>query len=198
MLLILAIAERTPDSHGNLQRSPSPSCISLIDIKRARCVSLVRRRVVVELPPELQRPGHDEVGILKRAMYGTRDAAACWEAEIARVLVEELKFAQGRTTLCIFYYEERNLRTTVHGDDFETLGLAPCLSWCAAQLRSRWIISERGILGPQAYPIRLSAFDIRVGLSLGHEKEILGNQTLAMSIWWFSLSVSRAPWLHPS
>ena len=104
MLLIVAAAERIPNSHGSLQWFASPLCCSFLGIKRARFVSLVRRRIAVEAPPELHRPGHDEVGILKRAMYGTRDAAACWGTEIARVLIEELKFVQGRTTPCVFLF----------------------------------------------------------------------------------------------
>ena len=87
-------------------------------------MSKVRRRIAVELPPEAQTPGADNVGLLQRAMYGTRDAAMCWEQEVADMIVNELKGVQSRATPCNFYLKtsERELRITVHGDDLETLG----------------------------------------------------------------------------
>lgn len=53
-------------------------CVSFSDVKRALFMGGMRRLITVELPPELRQPGKDEVGLLQRAMYGTRDAAACW------------------------------------------------------------------------------------------------------------------------
>jgi hypothetical protein len=147
-LLILAAAERFPDEFGNLIRPEKPLCVSFIDVKRAHFMSPVRRAIAVELPPELCKPGMDEVGLLERAMYGTRDAATCWEAEIADMMVNQLGFEQGRATPCNFYHKNRGLRVTVHGDDFETLGAMDDLMWFASQLKTRWEISERGILGP--------------------------------------------------
>ena len=111
-------------------------------------MSPARRKIAVELPPELQRSGIDEVGVLLRAMYGTRDAATCWEAEIADLLVNDLGFTQGRASPCNFFHQERNLRVTVHGDDFESLGTLTDLQWFSNGLKKRWVISERGILGP--------------------------------------------------
>ena len=113
-------------------------------------MSPARRRIAVELPPELKRPEADEVGFLLRAMYGTRDAATCWEAEIATTLVDILGFVQGRATPCNFYHEGRCLRVNVHGDDFETLGPMDELKWFSEQLKKRWLVVERGILGPRS------------------------------------------------
>ena len=50
-------------------------------------MSKVRRRIAVELPLEAQTLGADNVGLLQRAMYGTRDAAICWEQEVADMIV---------------------------------------------------------------------------------------------------------------
>ena len=82
----------------------------------------VRRRIAVELPPEVRRSDFDEVGLPLRAMYGTRDAATCWEAEIANILVGTLGLTQGRSAPCNFYHAQRCIRVNVHGDDFESLG----------------------------------------------------------------------------
>ena len=81
-------------------------------------------------------------------MYGTRDAAANWEREIRRLMVEELGFTQGRATPCNFYHESRGLRVTVHGDDFETLGHLEELQWFETELEKRWLVEKRGIFGP--------------------------------------------------
>ena len=155
LLLILAVTRRIPDANGKLKMADSakgPLCVAFIDIKRAHLVSAVRRRIAVELPPELRRPGYDEVGLLLKAMYGTRDAALCWEFEIVRVLVTTMGFTQGRSTPCLFYNAERNIRTEVHGDDFEVLGSVEDLEWFTAGLRKEWMIQERGILGPPGQP----------------------------------------------
>ena len=57
---------------------------------------LARRRIAVELLPELNKPDVHEEGLLTKAMYSTRDAAMCWEAESASLLVASMGFVQGR------------------------------------------------------------------------------------------------------
>ena len=42
-----------------------------LDVKKAHFWSPVRRRLLVELPPEAGE-GRDKVGLLKRSLYGTR------------------------------------------------------------------------------------------------------------------------------
>ena len=148
LLLLLAAAESFPDKNGKMTKPRKPLCVSFIDVKRAHFMSKVRRLIAVELPPESRRPGIDEVGLLRRATYGTRGAAMCWEQEVADLIVNQLGGEQSRATPCNFYIESRNLRIAVHGDDFETLGSMEDLRWFAVQLRTRWEIDERGILGP--------------------------------------------------
>ena len=115
---------------------------------KAHFMSPARRSISVELPPKLQTDGKDNVGHLLRAMYGTRNAAMCWEAEIADLLVNTMGFVQGKASPCNFYHAQRCIRTTVHGDDFESLGPMDSLKWFSETLGKRWIISDRGILGP--------------------------------------------------
>jgi len=148
ILLILAVTNRFPDSMGNLIRSEEPLVVSFIDIKRAHFYGKATRQICVELPPELRKPDKDEVGLLLRSMYGTRDAAANWSLEIARVLVGVLQFTQGKSNPCLFYHRVRRIRTTVHGDDFESLGPLSSVRWFAAELKKHWMLEEKGILGP--------------------------------------------------
>ena len=77
LLLILAMCDRIPDSQGNLCRPPGPLCISFIDVKRAHFMSPARRSIAVELPPELRREGHHEVGLLQRELCMAREMRPC-------------------------------------------------------------------------------------------------------------------------
>ena len=105
-----------------------------------------RRRICVELPPEMNMP--DCVGLLRKSLYGTRDAPSNWEAEIRRVLCDVLSFTCGRASPCNFYLGSRCLRVTLHGDDFETLGPKSSLDWFEARLREDWELECKGIFGP--------------------------------------------------
>ena len=92
-----------PTAKGDLTKTQGPKgplCVKFIDVKRAHFVSKVRRRICVELPEELRKAGRDDVGLCLKTLYGTRDAAACWEAEVTRVMVVILFFEQGRSSPC--------------------------------------------------------------------------------------------------
>ena len=150
-LLIIAVTTKVPNSTGDLTRTRGPKgplCVKFIDVKRAHFVSKARRRICVELPEELRRPGRDDVGLCKKTLYGTRDAAVCWEMEVTRVMVTILSFTQGRSSPCLFFLEDRNLRVEVHGDDFEALGSVEDVAWLATELAKIWMIVDRGTLGP--------------------------------------------------
>ena len=81
-------------------------------------------------------------------MYGTRDAGRNWELEIRRVMVDVLGFAQGAATPCNFWHQERNLRTTVHGDDFSTAGAKCDLGWFGGEMRRHYECTIQPRMGP--------------------------------------------------
>ena len=82
--------------------------LDLVDVRKAHLNGLARRALYVRLPD-------GRVVRLLRALYGTRDAAVCWE-ECIREFMLERNFVQGKTSPCIFVHVERNLRVCVHGD----------------------------------------------------------------------------------
>ena len=86
-LFTLATAFKVPDKAGKLTRMDKDGEVRVlfIDVKKARFWSPVRRRLLVELPPEA---GEDKtkVGLLKRSLYGTRDAPSNWEHAIKDVM----------------------------------------------------------------------------------------------------------------
>ena len=88
------------------------------------------------------------VGYLEKAMYGTRDVASCWAAEVVRVLVKVLGFTQGRANPCHFFHAEKQSRASVHGDDVEAFVSYDKLVWLRKSLEGEWMIEYKGILAP--------------------------------------------------
>ena len=86
VLFSLAVTRRVPDINGNLKPMPKDTCLIFIDVKKVHFWSPARRRLLVELPPEMGY-GPDMVGLLKKSLYGTRDAPANWEAAIKEVMI---------------------------------------------------------------------------------------------------------------
>ena len=101
---------------------------------------------MVEIPPDMGCPP-DQVGLLKKSLYGTRDAPANWEASIKDVMLA-FGFLQAKSNDCLYFHEERNIRIEVHGDDFNGVGPKSELEWFASELKKFWIVDLRGILGP--------------------------------------------------
>ena len=75
----------------------------------------------VELPDEDPDRARGMCGRLRVHMYGTRAAADGWHSEYTGLL-ESLGFVRGDASACVFRHRERNLVTSVHGDDFTSAG----------------------------------------------------------------------------
>ena len=69
-----------------MQELPRNQCLVFLDIKKAHFWADARRRILVELPAETGVDTPKFVGLLKKSLYGTRDAPANWEATILRVM----------------------------------------------------------------------------------------------------------------
>ena len=75
------------------------------DVVRAHFHAKAIRRVYVALPKEDIEDG--KCGVLKKTMYGTRDAAQNWEMEYTKMMINA-GFVRGWYSACIFYHGERN------------------------------------------------------------------------------------------
>ena len=74
----------------------------LVDFKRAFLYGDVERELYIELPEEEPgRAGGQNVGRLRKAMYGTRDAPAVWQRLVRKVMTE-MGFEASRTTPCVY------------------------------------------------------------------------------------------------
>ena len=128
-----------------LSSGASGKVIMVNDVARAFFEAPVKRTVCVELPREaLQGGGVDEdsVGLLQMSLYGTRDAAANFQAEV-RKFMESCGFVQSRYSPSVYYHKERGLRTLVHGDDFMTTGRRDHADWFKRRLEARFEIKTK-------------------------------------------------------
>ena len=85
-------------------------------------------------------------GRLRKALYGTRDAAQNWEYAYVDFLIEQ-GVASGLATPCIFY-KVRDLRIVGNGDDFAVLGSNSQLDWFRQCISHRFEVKFRGRSGP--------------------------------------------------
>ena len=88
------------------KRGPGDHRILLLHIKEAFLYCKLSRNVYIELPAEDPmsegRRGH-LVGKLEKAMCGTRDARAEWQAELERTMIK-LGFRPVVSNPCLYYH----------------------------------------------------------------------------------------------
>ena len=138
---------------------PRNQCLVFLDIKKAHFWADARRRLLVELPEESGVDTREFVGLLKKSLYGTRDAPSNWEATIWKVM-KILGFTQGLSNSCLYYHPTKHIRVEVHGDDFTGLGAKEHLEWFAKELGKHWTVETRGYLGPPGMPGTKQSIDI--------------------------------------
>ena len=119
--------------------------LDFIDVRRAYYQARAKREVYVSLPEGDQEEGM--CGLLSQSLQGTRDAAQNWEEEYSSYVIS-LGFARGKSTPCIFYHKARNVRLSVHGDDFTLLGSDKELDWFRSAISKKFDVKFRGRLGP--------------------------------------------------
>ena len=131
-----------------LQRSRPGYKVMFVDIRRAHWTAKIDRLVYVKLPEEAITVGSVEpmCGRLNKAMYGCRDAARQWEAEITDFSVEN-GFVPGLGSPVLFVNMVRDIKVSVHGDDVTALGLPSDLQWLRERFLDRYEIKYGGTLG---------------------------------------------------
>ena len=113
----------------------------VVDVKKAHLMAPAARDVYIEIPGEDQVEKGDEgrCGKLVFSMYGTRDAAACWEAHYSKVL-EDVGMVKGIVAPGVFYCSDRGIRLLVHCDDFVIVGNSKGLEKFQEVLQNRFEI----------------------------------------------------------
>lgn len=80
-------------------------------------------------------------------MYGTRRAAQGWHDDYS-VVLEELGFRRGISSTCVFFHVKRNIRTSVHSDDFAGSGSKRDIDCFKGELSKRYELKEEARVGP--------------------------------------------------
>ena len=93
----------------------------MIDVRRAYFHAKARRRVYIELPEgDGGGPGSQQCRLLRKSLYGIRDAAQNWERELGGFL-EEIGLRRGQASTCLHSEEARRISASVHGSDMSRL-----------------------------------------------------------------------------
>ena len=111
------------------------------DVARAFFEAPAQRDVCIELPEEA-RQSHtgDVVGHLQKSLYGTRDAAANFQDEVRKVMLQS-GFEQSTYSPSIYFHRKRSIRALVHGDDFISTGQRQQVAWFRMMLEARFEIT---------------------------------------------------------
>ena len=115
--------------------------LMLLDVKCAFLYGVMSRRVYIELPRQDPRSGSGAVGLLQKAMYGTRDAPQIWQNEV-RNTMEEFGFMVSALQPSMYYHPERGILVTVHVDDFLCSGRVEDLEWLYAGLKGKYDLTK--------------------------------------------------------
>ena len=117
----------------------------VIDVRRTYFHAKARRRVYIELPERdgggLGRP---QCGLLKKSLYGTRDAAQNWECELGGFL-EESGLRRGQASTCLYSEESRGISASVHGDNVTVKTSREDAEWLIRKFNERYEIQTQMI-----------------------------------------------------
>ena len=131
-------------------RAGKPLKVRLFDIKRAYFnAAAAREHLYIEVPEELIPAGvdpKDVIGILRKSMYGTRDAGANWEMEFTSCLVEA-GFVQGMACPNIYVHSDLDVVCVCHGDDAHAVADEDGLDKLQAAMEARYEVKVRATLG---------------------------------------------------
>jgi len=116
----------------------------LIDVRKAHLHATAVREVYVQLPPEIRTPGR--CARLRRCLYGTRDAAARWEA-LYTAKLQDMGFEKGRASACCFVHRGLGAKCVVHGGDFTFLGTDKALDEIEKNMNREFLCKVEGRIG---------------------------------------------------
>ena len=112
------------------------------DVSRAFFEAPAVRQVCAEIPDDDLTAADrraDNVGHLKMSLYGARDAAMTWQEEVAREM-RKWGLKRGRSNPCFSWGDNGDIFTTVHGDDFVSVGSRQATQELKKQLQERFEI----------------------------------------------------------
>ena len=118
----------------------------ILDVKSAFLYAKTKRRVYIELPARDKQAGGAKVGLLNKALYGTRDAPQLWAEEVQKVL-SELGYVTSRLQPSVYYNQSLDSIIVVHVDDFMISAAPETLEYVKKRLSEKFEFTST-ILGP--------------------------------------------------
>ena len=85
-----------------------------------------------------------QCGLLRKRLYGTRDAAQNWECELGGFL-EEVGLRRGQASKCLYFEELRGISASVHGDDVSVKASREDAEWLIRKFKERYEIKTKMI-----------------------------------------------------
>ena len=118
--------------------------------------------VIIIRPPAGYRgaDGEECLWMLRRMLYGLRDAPAAWQDTFAEILVEQ-GFVRGRYESSIYMHPTKQLTLVVHVDDFHLTGPDEEMLKLMVVPEKVLVIKHQGPFGPgDSYTfLRAATFD---------------------------------------
>ena len=93
----------------------------VMDVKCAFLYAPAKRKIYIELPSRDPRSSGGVVGVLNRALYGTRDTPQLWGEEVKRKMIA-MVFTPSTLQPSVYHHKEKDIIVVVHVDDFLASG----------------------------------------------------------------------------
>jgi len=116
------------DIASKSHNGPGDCRVMVLDIKRAFLYGEIQEEIYIELPQEDEHKAEGYVGVLKKAMYGTRSAPQVWQSVVRKQMIH-LGFEPSRVSPCVYTNKKRGLKVVTHVDDFMITGRVSELQW---------------------------------------------------------------------
>ena len=117
-----------------------------LDVRCAFLYADAQRKIYIELPYQDDLYGTSKVGILRKAMYGTRDAPLLWGKTVKRTM-ESIGLKSSALDPCVYHHAEKELFVVVHVDDFLISGNPEAMTWLTTELEKQYDLKKKTI-GP--------------------------------------------------
>ena len=112
------------------ERAGMPKRIGVIDVSGAHFYAKCKRALYIQIPDEDWGPGDEgRVGGLQLSLHGTRDEETCTKH------LNRIGFIQGRLSMCNFRHIKRDIKLTVHPDDFLVVADEEQLHWLSRKMQ---------------------------------------------------------------
>ena len=120
--------------------------LGFYDISRAHFHSEVRRKIYI-IPPAEDEAITTGLARLKRAMYGTKDAAQCFDSKASKSM-NAIDYKPGVFNPCLYFAEQMESPAIRHGDDFVVLATREQQQTFEKDLGEHLLVKKVGVLGP--------------------------------------------------